>query len=238
MDKNFVSTEADIRSLTQDYVQAHLSADGSRLTYLRALIATTQKELGGEPRANNAPKRGALGDEARAKQLAALASVHARFYPVVIEVVEASLDGIAAKDRAKELNRRTNFARTALYAARLYVRAGKDLTGVAAGKVTKSALTVVLAPSVPSARRLKTRVERASKAFITSLLALGESDQEGARAELDTLLGVMANQLAALGAKPARDLQHAVEEHRPFRSGSTLFVPTATTILRQRASPS
>jgi hypothetical protein len=48
----------------------------------------------------------------------------------------------------------------------------------------------------------------------------------------------MAAQLATLGRPAVRDAQQAAEEHRPFRSGSTLFVPTQTAVLRQQERPS
>lgn len=229
--------ETTVRDLTAEYIQAHVTGEATRKIYLRTLLEETLRELKADLRTNNV-KRPKLNDQERARQLASLAAVHGRFYAIVTEVAEASLTDIPSKDRALELNRRTNFARTAVYALRLYVRAGKDLTGVAPSKASKSSLAVTLAPAVRSPRRLKNRVERASKAFVTSLLELGEADKDAARAELDTLLGIMANQLAALGAQPAPDLKRAVAEHKPFVSGSTMFVPTQTTVLRMRERPS
>lgn len=228
---NASKIEVTVRNLTTAYLEARGTVDATKVTYLRTLVEESQRELGIEPRTNNRKTKN-ISQEEQARQLAAVASVHARFYAIVNEVVDAS-----TKDPI-ERNRRTNFARTALYAVRLYIRAGKDLTAVAAGRVTKSTLAVEARPKVRTPRRLRNRVERASKAFVTALLELGEADKATALAELDTLLGIMANQMAALGAPPARDLKHAVEQHKPFRSGATLFVPTATTVLRQQANPS
>lgn len=226
-----------VRNLTTAYIEAKGELDATKVTYLRTLVEESQRELGIEPRANNR-KAKHIGQEEQARQLAAVATVHGRFYAIVNEVVDASLAEVPSKDHTLERNRRTNFARTALYAVRLYIRAGKDLTAVAPARVTKSTLAVEARPAVRSPRRLKNRVERASKAFVTALLELGETDKSVALAELDTLLGIMANQMAALGAPPARDLKQAVEHHKPFKSGSTLFVPTQTTVLRQQSNPS
>lgn len=226
-----------VRNLTTAYIQALQTGAETRATYLRTLVEESQRELGLEPRANNR-KAKHIGAEEQARQLAAVAAVHGRFYAIINEVVDASLTDVPSKDHTLERNRRTNFARTALYAVRLYIRAGKDLTAVAPARVTKSTLAVEARPTIRSPGRLKSRVERASKAFVTSLLELGEADKQAALAELDTLLGIMANQMAALGAPPARDLKHAVEQHKPFRSGATLFVPTQTTVLRQIERPS
>lgn len=231
--------ETTVRNLTTAYIEALATNEATNVTYLRTLVEYSQRELGLEPRANNAKQRKQpIGDDARAQHLAAVAAVHARFYDIILEVVDASLTDVPSKDRPLERNRRTNFARTAVYSLRLFIRAGKDLTAVAPQRVTKSALVVEVRPPVRSTQRLKSRVERASKAFVTSLLELGEADQIAARAELDTLLGIMANQAAALGEAPARDLKRAVAGHKPFKSGSTLFVPTQTTIIRQQANPS
>lgn len=234
---NTAKTDTTIRELTTAYINAIATGETTRVTYLRMLVEETQRELGATPHTNNV-KRPKLSEDERIRQRAALEKVHTRFYTIVNDVVDKSLGDVPSKARPLERNRRTNFARTAVYAARLYIRAGKDLTGLAPGKLTKSAMAVAVAPATPSPRRLKGRVERASKAFVTSLLALGEADKGGALAELETLMGIMASQLAVLGAPMARDLKHAVAEHKPFRSGPTLFVPTATTVIRQMARPS
>lgn len=230
--------ENTVRDLTLAYIAHTKQSEGVRGTYLQTLTAEVQRELGVEPRTNNATKRGRLSNEAQATQLAAIAAVHARFYAIVVDTVEKSLAGIPSKEWPSEKNRRTNFARTALYAVRLYVRAGKDLTAVAPGKLTKSALAVTVVGTTASPRRLKGRVERASKAFVKSLLALSEADKDAAVAELDTLIGQMATQLAALGMPATRNPRKAAEDHVPLQVGKQLFVPTASTVLRQRARPS
>lgn len=230
--------ETTVRDLTTAYINALATRDGTRTTYLRTLVEETQRELGAQPRTNNATKRSRLSDDDRARQLAALAAVHARFYVIILAVVEDSLKDVASKDRAREKNRRANFARTALYAARLYVRAGKDITALAPAKLSKSTLAVAAPTPVRTPRRLKNRVERASKAFVKSILELGEADKQAAVSELDTLIGIMANQLAALGVPMARDAKQAAAEHRPYRQGSTLFVPSETMVIRQTARPS
>jgi hypothetical protein len=141
MDKS-VATEADIRKLAHEYITHTIEGESVKGTYLRYLAGTTIKELGVDPRANNATQRKRLSDDDRARHLAALAAVHARFYEVINDEVDKSLGSVPPKERATEKNRRTNFARTALYALRLYIRAGKDLTAVAPAKLSKSALAV------------------------------------------------------------------------------------------------
>jgi hypothetical protein len=232
MDKNFVATENDIRNLTQEHLLAVMGADGTRQTYLRVLVGTTIKELGGAKKARPMPQ------DRQTEQLAAVAAVHERFYAIVLEEVDKSLGGVPAKDRPLEKNRRSNFARTALSITRRYIKAGKDLLAVTPAKASKRVMEVSLPPRPATPRRLKGSVERLSKRFMAALLELSDSDPQGALSELDTLIGQMANQLAALGATAVTSPKKAVAEHRPLQVGKQLFVPTATTILRQRASPS
>lgn len=237
MNKSYIASLADIRNLTADYLQAGQRTADVRSTYLRCLIATTQKELGAEQRSNNA-KRPKLSDEDREAQLKALAAVHARFYPIVMAEAEKTIKDIPSKDRAQVLNRRTNFARTAIYAARMYVRMGKDLTGLAPAKLSKSAIAVEVGPKVLSAKQLTRKLETASKSFMVAALALSESHPQAAVGELDLLIGQLASQLAALGVKAVHNPQEAADQHLPLRVGSQLFIPTASTVLRERARPS
>ena len=236
MDKTYLATDADIRKLTEGYVAAITTGEETRSTYLRILVRHIQKELGAEPRTNNvrSPK---LTQEQMATQLAAAAAVHERFYTLVNEVVDSSITNVPSKDRAQEKNRRTNFARTAIYAVRLYIRSGKDVTALAPARASKSAIAISVAPKTPSPRRLKGRVERASKAFMVAVLALSEADQQAAVSELDTLLGQLATQLASLGVAAVRNPTKAAHDHVPLRVGSTTFIPTSTAILRQRERP-
>jgi hypothetical protein len=234
-----VTVENEVRTLTQQRIAALENVEGVKLTYLRNLATATIKELGGEPRTNNANQRKPLSKDEREKQLVALTAVHERFYAIVNEVVDKSLGEVPAKDRAQEKNRRSNFARTAVYTLRRFIQAGKDLTAQAPARINKYAVFKVTLHARPSSpRRLKGKVERISKSFMAALLELSESDKTAAAAELDVLIGQMAAQLATLGRPAVRDAQQAAEEHRPFRSGSTLFVPTQTAVLRQQERPS
>lgn len=230
-------TDADIAKLTRDYLNAVSTAAGSRITYLRALVETTIREIGATPRTS--PPRGRqtkMTPETTASQLAALQATHERFYAIVIKVASEDLP---AKDQAAELNRRTNFARTALYSARLWVRAGNDLTVLVVQNLTKAALAVKTTPRAASARQLRGRVERRSKAVMAAILALEDTDKAAAMAELNTLMGQLASRLISLeGGSATTDPKIAAAEHRPLRVGTTVFTPTETQILRQQARPS
>jgi hypothetical protein len=236
--KTHIATDAEIRTMAQHYVDARASGENVRATYLRALAARTIGEIGAPVRAN-AAKAAKLTEEARVAHLAALEVAHAKLYAIVVDVAERSLDGVPSKDRALEKNRRTNFARTARYAVRSYIKAGRDITALAPARITKVGLAIRATPAPRSPKRLRGRVERLSKSFMAALLELGEADSEGAAAELDTLIGQMATQLATLGTQaPVRDPARAAREHAPLKVGKQLFIPTQTAILRSRQNPS
>lgn len=238
--KGFVATVEDVASVVESVLTANAEADAGRLSYLKILIATTQNELGGKPRirASSGPGKAAkLKGEDIAIQLKALAAVNDRFYPVVTRVVVASI-APGTKDKGLEANRRTNFARTALSAVRLFIAAGNDITAVGLKTVTKASLAVRRPPKPPSGQRLKARAEAQSKTLVATLMELADADKSAAVEELQLLMGQVATQLVALGVAATKDAAQAMSEHRPYRIGKMLFAPTDTQLVRQQARPS
>ncbi len=234
--KDYIATAADIRALTSTIVGAQAEVITGRTTYLRALVATTQAELHSTPRKNATSKPKHLKQAEIVTQVTALLAVHERFYAAVLD---ACSEGLTGKDKAIELNRRSNFARTALYAVRSYIRAGNDITYVVVGRVTKASLAVARAPRPASARRLKSRMETRSKALMATVIELSEADRATAVSEIELLLGQLAAQLASLGVASVRDPASSAATGAPLSIRGRVFVPvTQTQVLRQRASPS
>lgn len=234
--KNYVATASDIRALASTIVGATAEVITGRTTYLRALVATTQAELHATPRKNATAKPKHLKGSEIAAQLAALVAVHDRFYAAVLEACE---EGLSGKDKALELNRRSNFARTALYAVRSYIRAGHDITYVVAARTTKVTLAVSRPPRRASARSLKSRMEARSKALMVTALELSDVDKVTAVAEIELLLGQLAAQLASLGVQSTRDAATSAKTGAPLAIRGRVFVPVSETqVIRQRANPS
>lgn len=235
--RDYIATDADIKELATARAKAVLTVGDTNRNYLRAIVGTTQDELDSSPR-KNFGKAVKLKPEEQVEQLAALDAVHERFYAIVVEVNSEHLP--PGKARAKELNDRTNYARTAVRAARNWIKAGFDIRPLPASKITKRALDVAPRTRPPSAPRLKKQVETRSKALVSSLLELGALDRAGAVAELELLMGQLAGQLAELGGKPVTDARKAAEQHVPFRAkgSSVTFVPTQSQVLRQQERPS
>lgn len=235
-DKGFLATEEDVAKVAQSVLNAIADADNGRRTYLKVLIATTQNELGSKPRVR-AGKTAKLDAAGVAEQIKALDAVHERFYAVVLKVVGDSVP-TGTKERALEINRRSNFARTAMYVVRGWVRAGNDLTTLGVQSVTKSSLFIKRKSKPPSGRVLKARAEKESKSLVGTLMALADADKEAAVEELQLIMGQVASQLVALGVAATKDAAQSLAEHRPLRIGKMLFAPTDTQIVRSQARPS
>lgn len=156
--KHYVATPDDVAQITREIIAAQKQGSEGRATYLRALIATTQAELGQQPRQRAASPAGKLTEEEKAAQLAALEKVHERFYVAVVKAAKALIDG---PDRGGlELNKRTNFARSSASTLRRWVRAGNDITGLVASRTTKAMLAVTGRRKGPSPKVLRNQANR------------------------------------------------------------------------------
>lgn len=233
-----INNDADITALVDRHMDGAQAMAESKDIYLRALWATSQHELGITPPARGKTVR--VDDEEKARQLAGVATVHERFYSAARKRVEERLaaSGLKGKALADEATKRSNYWRTCVYAIRMYIRSGNSLASLPPARVAKSSIRVQLVSKAPSARRLSNRVEKSSKAFVAHVLALVEVDKDAAAKELDILLGQLAAQRAAIAGAPGKDARQAAAEHRPFRMGSTVFMPTMTQVIRQMERPS
>lgn len=223
--RNFVASESAIEALTTSLLTAVAAAEGERRTYLRCLVGTTIDELGASQRVRMAAP-GRLSEEEIAGQLAAFEKVNTRFYTAVIKAASAALP--AGTEKPRELNRRTNFARTSASALRGWIRAGKDVTTLAAARVTKSAL-VVERPKAKRARvtpaQLRAQIGHRAKALLADVRTLMRADRELAIGQLQSLIGQFAR---LTGATPTRDVDTAIAEGRPLQTKGAVFVPMTT----------
>lgn len=217
-------TDDQIEQTAKSVLQSTADVDTGRTSYLRTLLQAVQAAIpkGSEPKA----------------QLEALSATHERFYAIVMRMAEAFVPR-GTKDRAVELHRRANFARTAMGALRRYARSGGDILALKPNTVTKAQLrSKAGSPRPATARRLKGMVERKSKALMSSLIGLGDTDKAAAIEEMQLLLGQLTTQLVSLGVIATKDAAQALAEHRPLRIGKTLYMPTQTQIVRAQARPS
>jgi hypothetical protein len=181
--KHYLASPTDVEAITRSVLEAQTKNSGGRATYLMALIATTQHALGIAPRQRQAPNSGKISRELREKHLAALDAQNEIFYAAVMkaarEILGANIDPI-------ELNRRTNFARSAVSTVRRWIRIGNDITTLVAAKTTKSSLAVAARREKQTSPKVLTnRVRKYGDRFLLTVVKLGESDAKIAREALE-----------------------------------------------------
>lgn len=176
--KHYVATAEDVAQITREVLNAQKTNRERRDTYLSALVATTQAELNEHPRQRMPTASKKLDDETRVEQLAALEKVNARFYAIVVRVAKETLEG---PDRGgRQLNRRTGFARSSKSAIYRWIRAGNDITGLVASRVTKRLLAVAGRKRGPSLKVLGNQTHRFGTRLEQTLLTFAASDKEAA----------------------------------------------------------
>jgi hypothetical protein len=211
---DYVATPTEIGELAKVYFTAQEFLGEGRVTYLRALLATTQERI----------------RLTKAEPLAALESVHASFYAPVLAAAQETVPQ-RTPQRAILVNRKSNFARSSMSLLRAWTRKeGNDLMKLVPKRVTKAALVVPHKARAPSPARLKAAVEAASKALVTRLLALGERDHATAAEELELLMGQLTDQLGAItGTASARAVKR-------FQAAKTQVL-TRTEVARALGAP-
>lgn len=238
--RNYVATDADIDHLADEMYTAQNHLDTVPRVYLRSTVATTIHELG-EPVRMRMGKTEKIDEAEQTRQMAAFEKVIARFYPRVVERMSKNLP--ATKDRAKILNSKTNWARSAHVVVRNWIRAGYSLTTLAPGRLIRAhmegAARSGVATRAPSAARIKARVERESKAVVAGVMELATLDKAAAIQEIQLLLGQLTGQLEELGVTATKDAREATSEHRPLKVGRQTFFPvTQTQVVRMQENPS
>jgi hypothetical protein len=213
--KNYVASNEDIEVITQSALEASHLAGASRATYLRALVGTTQQQLGMAV----AKRKGvpAPVDEAETKrQLEALEIVQERFYAAVIKVVSAAAIGEEERslDRATVYQRRATFARTSKAALRAWILSGHSLKSLVPAKVTKYALQAETQKRrgqpirAPSTRFLTGFTER-----LMARIKAAKSPEDSIRL-LETVISKLVMGLQDLGVETTTDLDDALENHK------------------------
>jgi hypothetical protein len=237
--RNYVATDADIDHLAGEMFAAQGHLDTVPRIYLRSTVATTIHELGETIRMRMG-KVEKIDEAEQTRQLEAFEKVIARFYPRVVKKMSEGLP--ATKDRAKILNSKTNWARSAALVVRNWIRAGNSLLTLAPGRLIRATIEGAgrnTQKRAPSPARVRSRVERESKTLVTTVMELATLDKTAAIEEIQLLLGQLTGQLEELGVQPTKDAKEATSEHRPLRVGRQTFFPvTQTQVVRMQDNPS
>lgn len=129
---NFAVSDADVTKMIAAVIVSEATGDAGRSTYLRSLAASIQVELGGKPL--TAPPRGRVKRIDPEEALAALTTVNARFYALVLTAIDGKeLD-------AKTRNAKSGFARSAASTLRSALKWGLNPLSIVIPDVTKESL--------------------------------------------------------------------------------------------------
>lgn len=210
--RSFVGTPADMEALTQDSIQAARTGRTVRGTYLKVVVATTQAELDISVRRRTV-KMPQPNEEEMRGQMRAMVAVHKRFYASVLKVAREN------KPRnAVEMNKWTNFARTAKAKLKRWMLAGNDIRALVPAKLTHADLEV----SRPSRSWTRDRFQKRAGAWVGHLVAaataFAKEDTETAIATLESAAAQLTALLADLGTASAGSSTAAVRAHRPVKS--------------------
>jgi hypothetical protein len=213
--RNFIATDADIAKIAAQAIDGETRSSEARGLFFKALIATTQHELGSPPRVRNVTAA-KLSAEDTTAHLLAFESIAKRFCEKAREVAANTVPS-----DVETLRSRTRKFYSAASTVRGYIRAGGDIRGIAAHKATKASLATPRAKRKPNAEALKRRA-----------VSLGAELEKIAKSlNGDFARDVLSPLLAKLGAiagkasKPTRDPAEAMSEHRALHTKAGAFFP-------------
>lgn len=223
--RGYVATEKDIEALTLAYDAARTQAGSAGGTYLRALVATVQSDLGikARERAASGPSVDTPSEE-RARQLAAFERINETFYGVVLRGLSGD---------SMERNRKSGFARSAGSTLRRWIRSGHDVGRLAAARVTRDALEAAIPADKKRAPRVRLgvmgrRAARGSGLVVAAAVAADKAERGAGVAMLQKAMGEISAALIKMGGVAAeRDVAVAVRERVPFKKGKAMFWPVS-----------
>jgi hypothetical protein len=192
--KGFLATDNDIAANARAIIHNRANAAQGKCAYLRALIAVTQSDIA-----------------AGANPGEAFSAVNKRFYKIVLKTHEKSVPK-DLPNRALEVNRRTNYARTAAYAIRTWMITGHDLMAIDATTVTKDQIAVRVAPvRIITPEALRLRVTEQATELEESLASLADLDWAVAAAEMRRVIEALSAKLQSVGAHRSSVTEHQYE---------------------------
>jgi len=207
--KGYIATAADIERLAQAHGN-HINASRWQLpsTYLRALIATTQDELG-IVRTRRIPEK--ISDEQVQTQLQVLAKVQEVFYEAVKRgAAKAEMDSEDTRDKSAIVSSRIVFARSAYSTVRNWILRGRfGIEGIN----PKRAIKRELYEQTPKPERIRTPItglERQATRMLAVIKKQAATDREGAVEALQSLITTLSHGFDELGL-PASELRDTVD---------------------------
>lgn len=180
---HYVATDAQVEALAQQRYAAADTQDKTDGTYLRILVVACKAKLGNRGR-----------PPSKESQLSVLDAENSRLYAAVLRGVvtpdvafEEGLSPAESRDRARERNRRSAFARSAYSTLRSVIDAGGDFRAIDAESVSKAALRAMLAPPEPTDKGER-QLGRAETTIMRALVRMARRDVVRARTFAEGLL--------------------------------------------------
>lgn len=224
--QNFVASATDIEQLAGSILDADQSSATGRGTYLKALVATTQSELGQTPRQRNA-RAEQMNAEQIAAQLKVFEAVFVRFHDAVVRVAKNTLPD----PDADLLRQRTGFSRSAGSTVRSYIRAGNDIKALAVGKITKASLAVPRTRRTLTVDAMKKRADKLVNQLKDLARNLAAANKGVATDTFKPIVALLAT-MSGLADVETKDTTEAVEKGMPFATGTDVFVPIDLSSIR------
>lgn len=226
-----------VRNLATQHLSAQQAVSQTHGAYFRILLATTQKEICGKPTLRARPKMDTPTAEELAEHLEAFEKAHAALYATVLDAVRSSdvedrpnLSTDEMNRRAKERNRRSNFARSAASTLRTFIKRGGNVLRLAVHTATKNAvagMTPERDDAEPSEDRTPAKADRAAERIVELAEALAETDKARAATVLQSALAKLGEVLVRIGPRSTTKPSVAMEEHRPLKTKLGTFWPSS-----------
>lgn len=216
--KNYVASAQDIEEITQQSLDATALGGTSRMTYLRALVGTTQQQLGfTQTRRRGIPP--AMDEAETHRQLEALEIVQERFYQAVMKAVQATplLEDERGQDRSAIFNRRATFARTAKATVKAWITSGHNLKGLVAAKVTKYALQAEVVQRRVVGRAPSQRFLTGVTSRLLRRIKTAKSPEDSIRL-LEGVINQLVSGLMELGVETTTRLEDAIRDHKLLKT--------------------
>lgn len=218
--RNYLATAGEIRTVMKENVKGSRVVARAQSSFLKCLVARTQKELGIEPRLRAVPGPKIRSEEDRAAQMKTLNAIYKEFYE------DGVLKALPAPCGNAERQSLTGFARSSVSELRGWLREGYDITTLAPAKVSKQSLREDRTKKAAKEEPIQNVVIGHAARLQASALRLAEEDKAEARKVLETAMQRLGETLMSLKPKLAKNVSEAVRDARPVSlKDDTIFMP-------------
>jgi hypothetical protein len=235
---NYLTDEDGVELIARFYASALTAGKIVRASYLRVLLAGVLKELGEKPLLTSKARPSRVPAFDTHADLSAVRKVHRVYYDAVKRGVvtkdiadEKGLPKAERQRRAKERNKRSNFARAALSALRAYIKSGGNVRTLVLPEVTKGQLAAYVGKHKtlvsPESRAVSIETAVARVLEIAESLRAKKRDGE-ALAVVQSAIAQLSAQVGEWsGDRTTTSPRKAMEKGLPLKTPEGVFWPMA-----------